>query len=317
MIGQNNEIRKAVVTGATSSIGLYLVKQLGLLGTETFCLVHPGSIKNELLTGCPNVHMIECDLKDINADLSKYVPKCDCFFNIGWIKPKNDTKNSDGHLLNIRYSENAAKLAIALDCNTFIGIGSQSECGNNPDPIDIHSPSNPECSYARAKIKAMESTVDVCKVNGVKCIWPRLLSSYGPYDRETTLIMNCIRACYNDIRLELTPCEQEWDYIYSEDVARALIAIAINGKDGKRYPIASGNSKPLKEYIATIAQVFERDLSIFGIGKKPYPPDQCMHLSADISELEKDTGFFPSISFKEGIQHMKQWADSTGYFFNL
>ena len=36
-------------------------------------------------------------------------------------------------------------------------------------------------------------------------------------------------------------------------------------------------------------------------GGKPYSENQVMYLQADISDLKRDTGFKPQISFEEGI----------------
>ncbi len=313
-IGQEMISERIVITGATSSIGLHLVDRLSSGGAEVICLVRPGSLKNDYLSKYENVKMVECSLDQVDERLSNRLPQCDYFFNIGWIKPTPDTKNNPEHLINVAYSENSARLAVALGCKTFVGVGSQSECGNNPNMISSSSPSNPECNYALAKVKSVESTSRLCKESSINCIWPRLLSSYGPYDRNNTLIMNCIRACYRDEAIELTPCEQKWDYIYSSDVADALIAIAEKGMNGKRYPIATGHCVPLKRYVETIAKVFNKDITHFGIGKREYSPDQCMHLCANITDLEEDTGFHPTVSFEEGIRRMKKWADETGYF---
>ncbi len=37
-------------------------------------------------------------------------------------------------------------------------------------------------------------------------------------------------------------------------------------------------------------------------GGKPYAENQVMFLQADISDLKRDTGFQPQISFEEGIK---------------
>ena len=39
-------------------------------------------------------------------------------------------------------------------------------------------------------------------------------------------------------------------------------------------------------------------------GGKPYAENQVMHLEADISDLKRDTGFEPKISFEEGISRI-------------
>ena len=47
------------------------------------------------------------------------------------------------------------------------------------------------------------------------------------------------------------------------------------------------------------------------IGAIPYATDQVMYLCADISELTKDTGFKPEVTFDSGIEKTVQWMKST------
>ena len=99
---------------------------------------------------------------------------------------------------------------------------------------------------------------------------------------------------------ELTKCEQVWDYLYADDAARAILAVAQKGIHGKTYPLGSGTARKLSEYISAIRDLVATDITIrFGV--KDYYPHQPMYLKADISELIKDTGWIPEIEFKDGI----------------
>ena len=64
--------------------------------------------------------------------------------------------------------------------------------------------------------------------------------------------------------------------------------------------MGSGNAKPLKEYVKIIRDVMKSDVPLI-FGGKPYSENQVMFLQADISDLKRDTGFEPRISFAEGI----------------
>ncbi len=120
---------------------------------------------------------------------------------------------------------------------------------------------------------------------------------YGPFDRETTGAMFCINALLQGKKPSLTKSEQQWDYIYSRDCAKALYLIAEKGRHGAAYPVGSGQARPLSEYFECIRDCIDPSLPL-GIGEKPYPPGQIMHLCADITELTKDTGFMPEYSFE-------------------
>jgi nucleoside-diphosphate-sugar epimerase len=99
---------------------------------------------------------------------------------------------------------------------------------------------------------------------------------------------------------QLTKCEQIWDYMYSDDAARALLFIGTDGTDGRAYAVGSGEHRPLKEYVNELRDAIDPNLSV-EFGAREYYPHQPMMLCADLTDLTKDTGFVPRYTFKEGI----------------
>ena len=134
-------------------------------------------------------------------------------------------------------------------------------------------------------------------------IWARILSVYGPYDRAETMISTAVSRMMRNEETEFSPCEQIWDYLYSEDAARALLLAGEKGISGKTYVVGSGEAHPLRWYIEKIAEITGYTKEI-GFGKRPYNDKQVMHLVADISELTEDTGFRPMVDFETGIRNM-------------
>ena len=45
-----------------------------------------------------------------------------------------------------------------------------------------------------------------------------------------------------------------------------------------------------------------------GLGEVPYGPLQVMHLQADTSALQEDTGWRPATPFEEGIRETIEWV---------
>ena len=105
---------------------------------------------------------------------------------------------------------------------------------------------------------------------------------------------------------EYTKAEQIWDYLYAEDMAKALYLVSEKGINNSIYCVGSGVSKVLKEYIEEIRNQINPELEL-KIGYKDYAENQVMNLSVDISDLTKDTGFVPEIDFKEGIRRTINW----------
>jgi nucleoside-diphosphate-sugar epimerase len=92
-----------------------------------------------------------------------------------------------------------------------------------------------------------------------------------------------------------------WDYLYSEDAARAFRLLGEKGQDGKVYVLGSGQARYLSEYIQDIAEVVNTQTPV-EFGAIPYSERQVMHLCANIETLVRDTGFAPQNNFREGIR---------------
>ena len=142
-----------------------------------------------------------------------------------------------------------------------------------------------------------------CDNNNLEFNWTRILSTYGKNDSSGTLIRYLIDTLRDGKAPQLTKCEQIWDYLYSKDCARALIAIGEKGINGKTYCVGSGLARPLKEYVEDIRSVVN-PASPIDYGAIDYYPDQPMMLCTDISELTEDTGFVPQTTFVDGIKQI-------------
>ena len=140
---------------------------------------------------------------------------------------------------------------------------------------------------------------------GLRHVWTRILSVYGPNDGEKTLITYLIRSLLGGECPKATKGEQIWDYLYSADAARALRLIGERGRDGGIYLVASGKERRLSDYMAELLSEVAPGGSI-DLGAVPYGERQVMHLAADITETTRDTGFVPEISFAEGVRRMAE-----------
>ena len=303
-------MRRIIITGATGMIAVALVRFLLRqdIHPEIYCIIRPNSKKAGDIPKDPSVHIIECDLKDL-AKLPGMIPgSFDIFYHFGWDGTFGDSRN-DALLQmdNIRCTLDAVSAAKALGCECFIGAGSQAEYGRTEDDLRPDNPVNPDTGYGTAKYAAGKLSRLLCRKVGLRHIWVRILSIYGPHDGENTMIMSCIRSFLKDERMSLTKGEQLWDYLHCDDAARALYLIAEKGVDGAVYPLGSGIGRPLSEYVLAIRDAVSPALQP-GLGDRPYAENQVMRLRADISSLTEDTGFVPEIPFEDGIRTTVNWV---------
>jgi nucleoside-diphosphate-sugar epimerase len=305
-------MKKLVITGATSMIGFALVKCAVSLGMEVLCIVRKNSKKLDNLLKLNNLKVELCDLSDYsNLNISG---KFDVFFHLAWDKTYSSSHDDVyGQERNIKYTLDAVRLAKKLNCSVFVGAGSQAEYGIASCLLSSDTPVNPESGYGIAKYTAGKLSRMLCSQMSIRHVWCRILYVFGPHMREGSVIMYVLKELFMNRSPKLTKCDQEYDFLYSEDAAAALIALADKGINGKVYALGSGKCRKLLEYIELIRDIVAPDKMIH-FGQKQYYPHQPMYLCADISELTADTGWKPSISFEKGIRKMLRYYNTTSFF---
>jgi nucleoside-diphosphate-sugar epimerase len=300
---------RAIVTGATGPLGIALAKYLERHDVEVTAVVNPSSKRICDVPASDLIHVAECDLSNLASLEIRLSHEYDTFFHLGWDATACRITRDDpyAHALNIRFALDAVKVAHVLGCKTFVGAGSYSEFFRTDASPESENIAFAEESYGIAKYAAGRLSLRLCGQLGMRHCWARILSIFGPGERETTALMYCIYTLLEGRKPSLTGGEQLWDYLYSGDCARAFYMIAEKGRHGAAYCLGSGRSLPLKEFFRRTRDCIDPTLPL-GIGEKEYPPGQIMRLCADTQTLTKDTGFVPEYSFEEGIRETIEWA---------
>lgn len=321
------KVNRAVISGATGTIGIALINECIEQNTEVIVLANPASKRLDRIPKSELVRVIFCGLMELKSEEAfakitgvndiglsgckeneKDGGFADVFFHLAWAGTFGDDRNNmELQIKNVEYALDAVRLAKSLGCHTFVGAGSQAEYGRVSGVLKADTPCNPENGYGIYKLKASEETRKLCNELGLNHVWPRVLSIYGPFDGPRTMIMSTIASLLKGESPALTKGEQLWDFLYSADAAKAFMAMAQSGVNGKIYPVGSGVAKPLREYVETLRDEIDPDITL-GFGKVPYSDKQVMHLEADISALTADTGFVPQTSFKEGVCKTIEWV---------
>ena len=287
-----------VITGPTGAIGMALIKRCLEQNIEVLAICHKGSKRIEKIPKDEHIMIIEADLKDYKDLNIEVTGDYDTFIHLAWNGTFGDTRNdmklqSD----NIKYTLDAVELANRLGCKTFIGAGSQAEYGRVDKPICPDTPAFPENGYGIAKLAAGQMSRIRCKQLGIKHVWTRIFSVYGPYDGEYTMVMSTLKKMSAGEETHFTAGEQIWDYVYSEDAAQMILDLAETAKHGTIYCIANGQSQPLKEYVKDMYEVTGCKARL-GLGDIPYSDKQVMCLCVDKDYILPGK----RTSFKKGIE---------------
>lgn len=306
---KKRNIKTAVLTGPTGAIGTALCEKLLAEGCTVYAVCRPGSPRAAELPPSERLHRVECDLAEL-ASLPDRLPgvTADVFYHFGWAHTIGPGRNDmPAQIANIGYTIDSARAAAALGCSVFVGAGSQAEYGRSAAALRPDTAVFPENGYGMAKLCAGQMSRVECERLGISHIWARVLSIYGPHDGAATMISGTIRKLLAGERPSLTAGTQIWDYLYSEDAADAFWRMALSGKNGAVYPLGSGQPRPLRSYMEALRDAIDPALPL-GLGEVPFGPNQVMHLAADLTALQADTGFVPSTDFETGIRKTIAWV---------
>ena len=304
-------MKKIVISGPTGVVGTGLIKALLKRDCEIFAVVRPGSRRTDNIPKDDKINIIECDIASLE-NLAKEIGSADLFYHLAWQGSAGPARN-DMYLqnLNIKYALDAVETARQLGCECYIGAGSQAEYGRVEGIIKPDTPCFPENGYGMAKLCAGEMTRTLCQIYGIRHIWPRILSIYGPCDNDRAIITSTIESLIRGDVPKLTKGEQLWDFLYSGDVGEIMARLGESGKNGKIYCLGSGKARLLRDFITELRDTVSPG-ALLGFGEIPYNDKQVMHLEADITDIINDLKYKPATSFEDGIRKTYDWIKNNG-----
>lgn len=295
---------KVVVTGATSFLGRAVLEQLLKAGHQVAAVVRPASPNRNKLSDYRGLAVYEMDMGGILA-LPGLVRAADVFLHMAW-----DGIGSEGRKdpliqqKNIEASLCALRAAAALGCARFVFCGSQAEYGSGkvssgPFWQREDGVCRPVSEYGKAKLVFGQQAGALCRSLGMEYIHTRIFSVYGPGDHPWSLVNACLSAWSRGETIALGECLQKWNYLYRDDAARGLMALAAAGDSGI-YNLAGEDTRVLRSFIEQMHREC-RGQGGYEYGKRPPNAEGTVSLVPSIEKIKKQTGWKPLVSFSEGI----------------
>jgi nucleoside-diphosphate-sugar epimerase len=294
-------MKRAVVTGATSFIGIYLIQSLLQEDFHVTAVVKPHSEKLHLLPNDKRIQYLALDLSDYRF-IHKFIKEAPyVYFSLAW----NGTRGMDRDDANLQYfsyicNVQGLESILSTGCKKVITAGSQAEYGLCRERITEKTAENPVSQYGIFKLKFYNKAIELCASNGASLKEPRFFSLYGPQDSEKTMIVSLIKQMIKGEICNLTLGIQKWDFLYVTDAINALITLVQKPCSDGVYNLGSGISKPLKNYVYEIKDILDSKSDLV-LGAVPYPTSGIVSLDPDISKIIEETGWAPQVSFKSGI----------------
>ena len=293
-------MKRIVITGATGFIGIHLMEQWLEKDSEIYAVIRPHSKNASRVPKNDHIHVIELPMEEYDQ-LPVIIDSADYFYHLAWEGARAPFRD-DAAMQKNNYdcALQAYEAAKKLGCTFFLGSGSQAEYGTTTGIVDEDYPCNPTTEYGKQKLNASKELLNRAKSDGMKLIWTRIFSIYGPYDFQGTLIMTSIDKMLRDETIEMTEGTQLWDYLYVSDAAAAMVLLAEKECDNSVYNIASGDYIPLRSFVEDIKRILNSK-SDLQFGAIPYGVHGPVNLTPDSSKM-KALGWKPTVSFEDGIR---------------
>lgn len=297
-------MKKVIVTGGAGFIGIHLVNKL--LENEVEVTVIDRSPRKLVNTEKDYPKLLKIIEADVISALEKQLVRLDEFdmifhlAGVSVVSKSVETPEIDmqANLLSTFYL--LERLRMSNNSPAIIFTSSAAVYGNPQRiPIVESDSAYPLSPYGVSKLAA-ERYIDVyCRLYNISGATLRIFSVYGPEDKR--VVHDIFRKLdENQSRLFLLgDGSQERDFIYVEDVARALLLVAHRApKKGEVYNVASGKSTSISQLAKEICDVIGLNPEIeYENKERPDDPDISI---ANIDRLKK-LGFKCMFSLQEGI----------------
>jgi nucleoside-diphosphate-sugar epimerase len=298
---------RILVTGAGGFIGSHVVRRLASENHEVFAVIRkPGSIQPEEATE-GGVHEVALDLNDdaaLRSALQSIRPGV--AIHLAWYTQPAKYWNAPENLDCVAMSLKVARSLAESGCKRLIAAGTCAEYDWDYSELSEEStPLRPRGLYGTCKNALRETLEAYCRTESMQFVWMRFFYLYGPGEARERLIPSVILSLLKERSAECTSGEQVRDFLYVEDAAGAVAAVARSRETGP-VNIASGQPIKVRTLVETIARILHRSDGV-ALGTIPHNPRDPPRLVANVSRLVHRFGWEPAFTIDGGLLRTVNW----------
>ena len=288
---------KYIIHGGSSFLGKHFIKLL-INNNKNLIVISRESSRIVFKSNFINHYKYKNSISEIN--LENYDLSHSIFFEFAWFGVYGNQRNDIRQFtVNIPLFVSGIEFAKKNNCKHWVGIGSQAEYGNLNKKIDEKQSCFPTTLYGKSKLYLSKITKDICDLYSINHSWLRLFSVYGPDDNHEWFIQYLIKKMLKSEEINVTKCEQYWDYLFIEDLVSALYKIKVEKSLGITN-LSSNNPIQIRELIE-ILQTIIKTKSKINFGAIPYRDDQVMFMCGDNTKLKNELNWYPIVDFQDGL----------------
>ena len=212
---------------------------------------------------------------------------------------------------NIRGQLNIIRACLELDIRPRILVVSSAEIygGATPDelPMDESAPIRPTNPYSVSKVAQDMLGLQYHISHGMPIMRARPFNHIGPGQNARfvapafALQIAQIEASASEAVIYVGNLSAKRDFTDVRDIVRAYHLIATRGTPGEAYNIASGKSRSIESLLDTLLGLTDMDIET-RVDPQRLRPVDVPEIIGDASKLRRDTGWQPSLTFKDTLR---------------
>lgn len=296
-----------LVTGASGFLGAHIAAGAAARGHDVRATLRSSSDRRRLKRLAPATATIDHDLADPGQDLASTLAGVDAVIHCAAYGV--DYRQSDfgtALALNVAASMRLAEAAVASGCR-FVHIGTSYEYGTEDGTLDEDRRLAPTGIYGVTKAAASLAIQDLARRTGAPIVVVRPFSMYGPLEGDHKFVPMVMAASREGRAVDLTPGDQERDYLYVGDVVTACLDLVAADPfpAGALFNICSGHAITLRTLAGAAVAAAGGDSTTLRWGALPYRPKESMRVVGNAARIRAAIGWHATTSLAQG---MKQTA---------
>lgn len=302
---------KILVTGGAGFIGSHLCDHLVAQGHEVVVLDDLSSGSRANLAGIADrIEFIEASILDI-ADHEEALRGVQRIYHLAALISGHDSLHEPEryHEINIDGLLRLINVASRLERPRIVFASSSTVYGNDGDPVkrEDHRAA-PLSIYALTKYMGEHTLALYSQLHGFDWVALRLFNVYGPRQSPNHPYANVTckfsHAAANGAGVRLYGDGlQTRDFVYVDDVVRALLAVGAGSKH-HIYNVGTGEDSSILRLLETVQSLAG---SAIPVERHPGWPNDIRRIRADVSRLERDLDLRPAVTLDEGLRRTIDW----------
>ena len=297
---------RVAVTGSTGFIGMHLLRGLHAVGAEIVAIAAADK-HLERLDGLPfpvEQAIVDdmCNIGDaIRRAKAEYVIHLSAFVSTERSLHALDETLRQNLLPTVSLLAAAAEVQVAR----VVLLGSCEEYSQKTTPFDTAMATDPSSPYGASKAAATAYARMFTNSFRLSTVVLRPSVVYGPGQSDRMLISQVMKAMSKNRSVEVTRGEQTRDFIYVEDVVKAIIrSLTVPSAEGDVWNVGSGEVVTVRDCLERIERI-TGCTGLIEYGKRSYSENEIFQYELKVQETYAAFDWKPSVTLDEGLH--KTW----------